>query len=208
MTQVCVIIPSLKAPDGARLTAEALAGGPVAAVIIAPAGGGPIAPDAALPMIAAAQKGGAAALIYGDAQLARALKADGVHLPTREDIVAAAEEAREILGRGGIVGADAGASRHDAMELGELGVDYVAFGLSSDAEDADGREARFDLVAWWSEIFEVPVVAFDVADVQEAAALAAVNADFICVALDAGKDADFVKDLTAAVASVIEEPAA
>ena len=62
-----------------------------------------------------------------------------------------------------------GASRHDAMELGEAGADYVAFGIPPDVEDrAVAVERRLDLIAWWSEVFELPCVAFDVADAEEA----------------------------------------
>jgi thiamine-phosphate pyrophosphorylase len=206
MTQMCVMVPALPAADGLRLLAEALSAAPIAAVVIMPGADGVIAPDAALPLIAAAQKSSAAALIYGDAQLARTLKADGVHLPWSVDVRTAAEDAREILGQGGIIGADAGTSRHDAMELGELGVDYVAFGLG----DGDAaREYRDELVAWWAEIFEIPVVALDVAGASQAATLKAAAADFISVRLSAGADAaKMLSEISAAAPSARTEPAA
>ncbi len=208
MTQMCVMVPALPAADGLRLLSEALSAAPIAAVVIMPGADGLIAPDAALALIAAAQKSSAAALIYGDAQLARTLKADGVHLPWSVDVRTAAEDAREILGQGGIIGADAGTSRHDAMELGELGVDYVAFGLGDgDAELA--REDRDELVAWWAEIFEIPVVALDVAGASEAATLKAAAADFISVRLSAGADAArTLSEISAAAPAARTEPAA
>ncbi len=205
MTQLCVTIPALPAPHGPRLLAEALATARVAAVVIVPTEAGNIAPDAALPLIAATQKANAAALIYGDAHLARTLKADGVHLPWSLECRAAAEDAREILGQGGIVGADAGQSRHDAMELGELGVDYVAFGPDGGIDPALARDERDGFVAWWAEIFEVPVVALDVTGAEEAAALASVNADFISVSL--GPNSDAGKAL-ADIAAAVNEPRA
>lgn len=202
MTQLCLSIPALAAPEGARLLSQAMSAGKIAAVVITPGTDGVVTPADALPLIATAQAGGAAVLILDDAGLARTLKADGVHLSSRAEIVTAAEEAREILGQGGIVGVDAGTSRHDAMELGELGVDYVAFGLQG--ADADDREERFELVAWWAEIFEIPVVALGVEGAQEAAALAAANCDFVSIDLSApGDAAERVRAITAAIAAPV-----
>ena len=108
-----------------------------------------------------------AALIEGDAQLARTLRADGVHLPWSKDTAARYGEAREMLGTRYIVGIDVGRSRHDAMTLAEEGADYIGFGIPPHVEDRSAAAARrLELVSWWSEIFEVPCVAFDVDDVR------------------------------------------
>ena len=63
------------------------------------------------------------------------------------------------------------------MLLAEAGADYVAFGDSS-AGPRD-FEALSELIAWWSEIFVVPSVAFNVADVTEAEQLTQLGVDFI-----------------------------
>ncbi len=134
------------------------------------------------PLITIAQEIGIAALIEADAHLARALGTDGVHLPWSKDPAATYVDAREILGPDGIVGVDAGRSRHDAMSLGEQGADYVGFGIPAHVTDRETAAARrLDLVQWWAEIFEVPVVAFDVATADEAADLASAGADFVAV---------------------------
>lgn len=209
MPQICVSMPALPAPDGPRLLTEALAAAAIVSIVLEPEGaGGTIRPDAALPLIASAQKAGAAVLILDDARLARTLKADGVHLSVRDDILAAAEEAREILGQGGIVGVDAGRSRHDAMEAGEQGVDYVAFGVPPDV-NGDLSDERVERVAWWAEIFEIPVVAYGVSGRDEAIALARADADFISIRLtpDTGSVAN-LKDIAAAVASATPEAVA
>lgn len=142
-------------------------------------------------LVAKAQQKGVATLIAGAADLARVVKADGVHLPASGDIVARYEEARESLGQRFIIGADAGRSRHDAMELGERGADYVAFGIPQHVADrATARERRHNLVQWWGEIFEVPCVAFDVDEISDAADLAEAGADFVAIRLPLAEPAE------------------
>jgi thiamine-phosphate pyrophosphorylase len=165
----------------ARLGA-ALAAGNIASVVFTVPEGTPAAEAQAL--IAPAQAAGAAAIIRDDARLARALKADGVHLSAGN--ARAYGEAREIVGSRGIVGVDAGRSRHEAMVAGEGGAEYVAFGIPDHVDDRDkAHRRRCELIAWWSEIFEVPAVAFDVTSPEEAGQLAAAGADFVALTLPA-----------------------
>lgn len=172
------------AAAGERLSAV-LARLAIASVLIRPPRGvEAIDIDLARALIAAAQTANAAALIAGDARLARTLRADGVHLTTADRT--AFDEAREIVGGRAIVGAVAGPLRHDAMELGESGADYVAFAPATDAGDDDQFEALIERVAWWAEIFEVPCVAFGATTPDEAAALAEAGADFVVVTVPAG----------------------
>jgi thiamine-phosphate pyrophosphorylase len=73
------------------------------------------------------------------------------------------------------------------MTLGEEGADYIAFGIPAHVEDRDtARARRRELIAWWSEIFEIPCVAFDVETPEDAHDLAASGADFIAVRVPAG----------------------
>ena len=180
----CSLMLAIEASEDARGQLEAaLSAGPIASVCVRLEPGRSDPPDLLRPLVSLAQKAGAAALIVDDARLARTLKADGVHL-SADEAAGSYQEAREILGRSSIVGADAGRSRDAAMHLGEHGADYVAFGMPEfvgDKQAARGR--RLDLVQWWAEIFEVPCVAFDVDDAEEAAALARAGADFIAVCL-------------------------
>ena len=175
-----------------------------ATLLIAAREGGALTAAEARPLVELAQKKDIAALIEGDAQLARTLRADGVHLPWSKDIAARYVEAREILGTRYIVGVDVGRSRHDAMSLAEDGADYIAFGIPPHVEDrASAAERRLELIFWWSEIFEVPCVAFDVDTAEDASALAAAGADFVAVRLDVDlPSADYAK-----IASAIAEAA-
>ena len=147
----------------------------------------PILPPELAPAVEQIQALGIATLIARDASLARLVKADGVHLPASKAAPAGYREARETVGSRFIVGVDVGRTRHDAMTLGEEGADYIAFGIPAHVEDRDtARARRRELIAWWSEIFEIPCVAFDVETPEDAHDLAASGADFIALRVPAG----------------------
>jgi thiamine-phosphate pyrophosphorylase len=182
----------------------ALAAAEIASVLIAPSPGGTLDAAAARPLVLAAQRQGVAALIADDAQLARTLRADGVHLGTTRDLAAAYEKARSIVGQGGLVGVDAGISRHDAMTVAEEGADYVAFGAPAYLKDRDkARDRRDELIGWWAEIFQAPCVALDVETPEEAETLCRVRADFIGVRLPAGTTPAGTRELVAAIVAAL-----
>jgi len=104
--------------------------------------------EAVLPV---AQGAGCAVLVEDGPQLARALGADGVHVTGN---FRAIRDAVEAVKPDLIVGAGPLRTRHEAMTVGELGVDYLFFGDLSDPADAAARE----MGAWWAETFEVPSV--------------------------------------------------
>ena len=184
--------------------AAALGAAPIASLIIEPAEGLALDEATAAPLVALAQARDVAAIISGDARLARTLKADGVHVPWSKDVPDRYREARELVGLHHIAGVDAGRSRHDAMTLGEAGADYVGFGIPPHVEARDvARARRLELIAWWSEIFEVPAVAFDVETAEDAAELAAAGADFIAVRLPRGASPDDVARWLGAFAAAI-----
>jgi thiamine-phosphate pyrophosphorylase len=64
------------------------------------------------------------------------------------------------------------------MVAAESGADYVMFGEPDPAGKRPSFDAIEDRVAWWSEVFEVPCVAY-ADNVAEVAALAA--ADFVAL---------------------------
>lgn len=182
--RLCAVVPAGLEP---RALDRMLAAADVAALLLAPDAA--VAPARLKALIEAAQAKNIAALIEGDSGLARTLCADGVHLPWSKDIVTRYREAREVLGSRFIVGADAGRLRDDAMTLGEAGADYVGFGIPPHVEDREtARARRLELVGWWSEIFEVPCVAFDIDEVAEAARLTRAGADFVAMRLPEGAD--------------------
>lgn len=180
--------------------AAALASIRPASILLRPPPGRTLDAQSVLGLIALAQKENVAVLLEDDAQLVRVTKADGVHLAWSKDIAARAAEAREILGNRYMLGADVGRSRHDAMEIGEAGADYIAFGIPAHVEDrATAAERRLELCEWWAEIFEIPCVAFDVDDLDDAQQLADAGADFVALRLEDGSSpADLKSFLEAA----------
>lgn len=192
MTQICATLSTH--PDALARLQSLTKHVDVAAVIIKPGSDGTFnaGPTA---LISAAQAAGAAALIWADVDQVAALGADGVHLPWGEDVLARMKHARAVLGNEASVGVDAGSSRHDAMELGEAGADYVAF---SGSDGEDNTEARAALVAWWAELFEPPVVALGVSEAADALAMKAAGADFVSLDLDV-LDSGGVQALVAAL---------
>ena len=111
--------------------------------------------------------------------LAKRIGADGVHLGQSDG---SPKEAREILGRDAQIGVTCHASRHLAMEAGEAGADYVAFGafFPSTTKDVEHR-AEPDLLSWWSTLFEIPCVAIGGITPRNCAPLVTAGADFLAV---------------------------
>lgn len=105
--------------------------------------------------------------------------ADGVHVG-QED--ASYPEARRLMGPDRIVGVTCHNSRHLAMEAGEAGADYVAFGAFYPTTTKTPKtSAEPEILEWWSSLFEVPCVAIGGITVDNAAPLIAAGADFLAV---------------------------
>ena len=178
-------------PESARaVLSAALEAAPIASLLIRPANDKTYDVETLRALIAIAQKKGVAALLLSDDALARELGADGVHVSWAPDVVQQFKSVRRTAGSAAIVGADAGRTRHDAMEIGEADADYVAFGIPAHVEDRSrAADRQIDLISWWSEVFEIPCVALDVADVEHARRLADAGADFVSVTITAGNSA-------------------
>jgi thiamine-phosphate pyrophosphorylase len=189
---------------GERLAAV-LGAADLAVVTVAPAAGRQLQAAEAKPLIDRARKAGVTALVLGDARLARSIGADGVHLGVSDDPSSAYAAAREAVGKQGVVGADAGISRHAAMLLAEAGADYIGFGAPPHLSDrVKARQRREELISWWAPIFEVQCVAFDVEAAEEAQELAAAGADFIAIALPATLALEAAQGLVTGIAQAIQ----
>ena len=120
------------------------------------------------------------AFIVNDSiSLAKRLKADGVHLGQEDGDV---REAREALGRDAQIGVTCHASRHLAMEAGEAGADYVAFGsfFASNTKASEHRPEP-ELLTWWQQLMEIPCVAIGGITPDNCAPLVKAGADFLAV---------------------------
>lgn len=84
--------------------------------------------------------------------LVETLGLDGVHLTDPRPL----RKLRTDWGPDPIIGAYCGTSRHDGMNAGEAGADYVAFGP---AGRVSGDRAEAELFQWWSQMIELPCVA-------------------------------------------------
>ncbi len=109
--------------------------------------------------------------------LAERLGLDGVHLT---DGARSVRKARKALGNDAIVGAYCAASRHEGMNAGEAGADYVGFGPVGATALGDGSLAGRDLFEWWSQMIELPVVAEGALDATLMHSLAPVT-DFFAI---------------------------
>ena len=140
-------------------------------------------------LVSVAQGCDLACLIKDDVALAKSAGADGVHIPANPAIFA---DARRRLGGDATIGVDCGFGRHDAMVMAEMGADYVSFGPNLTAVARNGDE-RAELIAWWSEIFVIPCIAWDVSTADEAATFAALGADFVALPQSFWEDENALK---------------
>ncbi len=184
ITRLYLVSPLITEPDGfAPKLAEACAGGAVAAVLLrlAPADERTLV-NHVKALAAAAQEKGAALIIASETDVdlsvvAARAGADGVHTSRG---VGAAQALRERLKGERILGAGNVRSRHEAMELGEAGVDYVMFGEPRPDGSLPSLDAVVEQAAWWAEIFETPCVAY-APSLAAVAALARTRAEFIAL---------------------------
>ena len=154
----------------------------------------------AAPLQAICQAREVAFIVNDSVALARRLGADGVHLGQSDGNV---REAREALGREAQIGVTCHASRHLAMEAGEAGADYVAFGsFFPSATKASEHRPGLDLLEWWHAMMEIPSVAIGGITPDNCRPLVEAGADFlaVCGAVWDGDEAAAVRAFGEAVA--------
>ena len=122
------------------------------------------------------QNAGAALLLDGRVELVARAGADGAHLTG----IAALAEALPSLKPDRIAGVGGLPTRHESMEAGELGADYVLFGEPDARGQRPSMEAIAERLQWWAELFEPPCVGFALSR-EEAFEFAAAGADFVLV---------------------------
>jgi thiamine-phosphate pyrophosphorylase len=120
------------------------------------------------------------AFIVNDSMaLAKRLGADGVHLGQSDGDI---REARALLGPSAQIGKTCHDSRHLAMEAGEAGADYVAFGaFYPTTTKPSNYRPQPPILSWWATLFEVPCVAIGGITPDNARPLVEAGADFLAV---------------------------
>jgi thiamine-phosphate pyrophosphorylase len=110
----------------------------------------------------------------------------------------AVKDARAMVGPDGVVGADCGLSRHEALSMAEAGADYVAFGRSGESADDIA-----EIASWWSDLIEIPCAVWLPADAPEEdwRKLAGSGADFVVPGLEIWDDIGAVRDRLARIAA-------
>jgi thiamine-phosphate pyrophosphorylase len=178
--QLYLISPPTITPTFTDILAAALDGGPVAAFQLRLKGIDDHAiARAAEPIQKLCADRDIAFIVNDSIALAKRLGADGVHLGQEDGD---AREARQILGPAVQIGVTCHDSRHLAMDAGEAGADYVAFGAFYPTTTKDTRH-RPDpsILSWWTTLFELPCVAIGGITPDNAAPLVKAGADFLAV---------------------------
>jgi thiamine-phosphate pyrophosphorylase len=122
---------------------------------------------------------GVAFIVNDSMALAKRLGADGVHLGQSDGNI---REARALLGSSAQIGKTCHDSRHLAMEAGEAGADYVAFGaFYPTTTKPSHHRPETSILSWWSTLFEIPCVAIGGITPANGRPLVEAGADFLAV---------------------------
>lgn len=182
MTADCrlyLITPPVLTPDFETTLAKALDAGDVAALQLRLKD----VPEAELLRIIerlrpVAQSRDVAFLLNDNPALAMKSGCDGAHVGQTD---MNAKQARKILGDL-TLGVTCHNSRHLAMEAGEAGADYVAFGAFYPTTTKEPPEmAEIETLKLWAETMEIPCVAIGGINAENAAPLVQAGAEFLAV---------------------------
>ena len=139
--------------------------------------------------------------------LAAATGCDGAHVGQTDT---PAIDARKLLGSL-TLGVTCHDSRDLAMQAGDDGADYVAFGAFFPTTTKDAPTiADPDIIAWWSDLMEMPCVAIGGISAANCGTLVTAGADFLAVVGAVWAHADGpaagVRALNHAIASAPPKP--
>ncbi len=188
-TRLMLVTPPVADADAmAFKLMQAQAGGDLAAVLLRLTDGDERSRIERVKRLAGpVQAANVALVVEASALVAARGGADGVHLTDGPEAVA---DARASLKGERIIGAGGLRARHDAMDIGEAGVDYVMFGDPRPDGSLPPLAAVIERAAWWAEIFETPCVAY-APDPDSVPALVETGAEFVALgawAFEEGRD--------------------
>jgi len=127
-------------------------------------------------------------IVNDSVSLAKRLKADGLHLGQSDGDIG---DAREELGGDVQIGVTCHNSRHLAMEAGEAGADYVAFGAFYPTQTKQTEHvAEIETIEKWAKVMEVPCVAIGGITPENAKPIVEAGAEFLAVSSGVWKHPD------------------
>jgi len=172
--------PEIELATFANTLASALNGGDVACLQLRLKGAEDAAFRAAIETLMPICHERDVAFIVNDRpDLAAECGADGLHIGADDGEY---ETARELLGAEAAIGVSCYDSRHRAMEAGEAGADYVAFGAFYPTTSKTPRSrAEPEILDWWRELTVVQSVAIGGITADNCAPLVKAGADFLAV---------------------------
>lgn len=184
---------------------QAMAGGDIAAIVLRLTPGDDRSRIERVKRLAAPVQANNVALVVQDSALvATRGGADGVHVTGGPEAIA---EARSSLRNERIIGVGGLRARHDAMDAGEAGVDYVMFGEPRSDGSVPPLTAVVERAGWWAEIFETPCVAY-APDAESVAALVETGAEFLALGAWAFEDGQDLRALVETANGAIAAAAA
>jgi thiamine-phosphate pyrophosphorylase len=125
------------------------------------------------------QSRGVAFLLNDRADLVRPTGCDGAHVG-QDDMPA--KDARRLMGPDLMLGVTCKGSRDLAMQAGEDGADYVAFGaFYPSTTKAVTALLDPEILQWWSEMMELPSCAIGGISAENCAPLVQAGTDFLAV---------------------------
>ena len=125
------------------------------------------------------QSRGVAFLLNDRADLVRSTGCDGVHVG-QDDMPA--KQARRLIGPDLTLGVTCKGSRDLAMQAGEDGADYVAFGAFYPSSTKDVANLLDpEILQWWSGMMELPSCAIGGITPENCAPLVRAGTDFLAV---------------------------
>ena len=178
--RIVLVPPAELAPaEASDALARAMEGGDIASLIVPVHEMGERAYSDHLKALAAiAQPAGIAVIAERDVRVASRLGLDGVHLGGDMDELADVLE--RVNGRMS-VGVEGPRTRDRAMEMGEMGPDYVMFGrLGGDTHEAP-HDKMLELTEWWASMIEIPAIAVAGADLDGVVECAETGAEFVAL---------------------------
>ncbi len=171
--------PSFNLDEFETQLKNALEGGDVASLLISmPEANEGELQAAAKRLVPLAQANDVAVLIENNTQIMGRSGADGLHVTGTdkelEEVMQSFPEER-IIGHAGVK------TRHDAMVIASMGVDYMFFGLLSLNQEEEPHRKSLDYASWWSEVFETPCVVLAGSSVSSVDTAAQTGAEFVAL---------------------------